>query len=419
MEAASNRDGFFFYKKMRYVHFFNPGHEMAVFKGHPSYTPPSNVHKMMKELELLPVWYASPNDYVLVEEAEKISKQSLPDAFRPFAKAVSVEEVLRNGASLPPATVNPWGESPHSLHMFSKLKKISGWDLQIPKWNPVCKTLCGRQTASDCLKMMQEILPEARNLKPPLFCTTLEEIYTAFSSFQFPVLCKMPYSSSGRGLLWLESEELAVAERNWINGAIKRQGSLSVEPALNKVSDFAMEFYSDGQGNVVFKGISCFTTEERGAYSGNRLDSQKALREELSAFIGSDLLDRTEQSATEVLKKIFGRQYTGFLGVDMLIYKDMDQNYQIHPCIEINMRYTMGMLAIHLYENFISERTTGYFAVTFHKKPGDAYRKHCEMMQKHPQLFEGNKLLSGYLPLCPVTECNHYIAYILATVTYS
>ena len=52
MEAASNRDGFFFYKKMRYVHFFNPGHEMAVFKGHPSYTPPSNVHKMMKELEL-------------------------------------------------------------------------------------------------------------------------------------------------------------------------------------------------------------------------------------------------------------------------------------------------------------------------------------------------------------------------------
>lgn len=81
---------------------------MAVFKGHPSYTPPSNVHKMMKELELLPIWYANPNDYVLVEESEKISMQLLPDSFSPFAKAVSMEEVLRNGASLPPATVNPW-----------------------------------------------------------------------------------------------------------------------------------------------------------------------------------------------------------------------------------------------------------------------------------------------------------------------
>lgn len=392
---------------------------MAVFKGQPSYTAPANVNKMKKELELLPLWYASAGDFVLVEEPERLSLLSLPVAFGPFATPITGEEIIRNGTSLPPATVFPWGLSPHSLHIFSKLKKVSGWDLFIPEWNPVCTGLCSRLTAATCLQMIQNLIPKVSDIKIPLFCTTYEGISGAFNSLQFPVLCKMPYSSSGRGLLWLESANLATAEHNWINGALKRQGMISVEPALNKVRDFAMEFYSNEQGMVVFKGISCFNTEGRGAYSGNRLDSQTALRNELSELVGCELLNKAEQSVAEVLTTVFGKHYTGYLGVDMLIYKGPDNQYRLHPCIEINMRYTMGMLAVHLYEHFMAEKTTGYFAVTFHKRPGEAYNKHCEMLKKFPQQFKGSKLHAGYLPLCPVTENNYYIAYILVSATCS
>ena len=41
----------FFIVNMRYIHYFNPV-TMAVLQGQPSHTAPSNVHKMMKELEL-------------------------------------------------------------------------------------------------------------------------------------------------------------------------------------------------------------------------------------------------------------------------------------------------------------------------------------------------------------------------------
>ena len=56
-----------------------------------------------------------------------------------------------------------------------------------------------------------------------------------------------------------------------MQGALRRQGVISVERGLNKVLDFAMEFHVDAEGEVGYEGLSLFETAERGAYIGNRL----------------------------------------------------------------------------------------------------------------------------------------------------
>ena len=49
------------------IHFFNPGHENAVWVDTPHYTPPASVCKLMADLALLPAWYGNKNDYVIIK----------------------------------------------------------------------------------------------------------------------------------------------------------------------------------------------------------------------------------------------------------------------------------------------------------------------------------------------------------------
>ena len=92
-----------------------------------------------------------------------------------------------------------------------------------------------------------------------------------------PFILKTPYSSSGRGLLWLPERKLTTKDRTWIEGALNKQGCVSIECALDKYQDFAMEFYSDGNGNIRYEGLPVFGAEKKGAYSGNVLGEQTYL----------------------------------------------------------------------------------------------------------------------------------------------
>ena len=75
---------------------------------------------------------------------------------------------------------------------------------------------------------------------------------------QPPFILKTPFSSSGRGLQWLYSSELMEKDRQWIEGAVRKQGEISIELALDKQQDWAMEFESDGKGTVTYGLLSVF-----------------------------------------------------------------------------------------------------------------------------------------------------------------
>jgi hypothetical protein len=189
---------------------------------------------------------------------------------------------------------------------------------------------------------------------------------------------------------------------------------LSLEHALDKALDFAMEFYSDGRGNLRYEGLSVFLTNRQGAYKGNKLQSQAALRNQVLRYVSEEMLNCVKQTLSHVLADLLGNRYAGNLGVDMLIYKDNDNGcFGIHPCIEINLRYTMGLMAIRLFENYLDEQAEGLFSIFYEAVPPRAYEQHLRMRNAHPPTFRNGKLLQGYLALCPVTPATHYVAYLL------
>ena len=104
----------------------------------------------------------------------------------------------------------------------------------------------------------------------------MAEVEQALRIYQ-QIVIKAPWSSSGRGIRFID-KELNEYQRRWIQNVIASQGSVVIESFCHKVKDFGMEFESDGQGHVRCLGLSIFHTQN-GAYIGNILASEEEKQE--------------------------------------------------------------------------------------------------------------------------------------------
>lgn len=84
-------------------------------------------------------------------------------------------------------------------------------------------------------------------------------------------------------------------------------GGVVGEPVYNKVEDFAMEFYSDGKGRIIFAGYSLFRTNAGGAYEGNRLLPDAEIERRLSAYVPVAALHRLREELQDGCPSLWGR----------------------------------------------------------------------------------------------------------------
>lgn len=390
------------------IHYFNPGHETAVNNASPYYTPPANIAAMQEELSFLPAWYADREDKVLVDSKDEVYYSYLTEKFSTLAQPVSQNELTQYRD----ANVSLWGVSPQAIRYFEELNKELEINLNIPQWSEEYKYLNSRLAARDCLSELINSIPLLSQAVIPQFYTNLDNINRAVNASAYQLLAKAPYSSSGRGLLWLPATGLTRTENQILHGILKKQRSVSIERVLDKQMDFAMEFMADGKGNIAFAGYSLFYTNAKGGYEANYIGSQESIIEQLSEKISLDLLDSVKGKLINILSEKLTTLYNGCIGVDMLIYLE-DNEYKLHPCVEINMRYNMGFLTCRLYENYIATESCGKFYIDFNPKAEEMYNNHLLMEEKHPIRIENGKITSGYLSLCPINRSNRYRAYVL------
>lgn len=379
----------------RHLYIFNPDCELAIANGSCFYTPSANVVKMGEDLAFLPAWLGKPDDMVLVKE--------LPDAsFRNFLS----EELLLRCLPVRESELDrysglvgvPWGKSPKICHWLEKKGLGEGWRPEQKEWY-------SRKKAREGLKLLIQNLPFLSEDILPHVCYSLSELEQKTGEGYW--LVKAPWSSSGKGLLTLKGRP-GCKEKEWLKGMFRRQGYLMLERMLDKVEDFAMEFLADEQ-EVNFMGWSSFTTGVHGEYTGNYLGSQENIENKLAACLGSEKIKAIRQEVPRMLRKILP-DYRGYLGVDMMIYRGKQGDYNLQPCVEINLRYNMGIVALFLARNYLCEGTCGEFTIRFYPQAGQAWQKHHRMLREFPVVYKNNRIKSGYLNLTPVTEATHFIA---------
>ena len=368
------------------LHIFNPEHDIALASGLENFTAPHAGRQLRHDLGFLPALWAAADDCVLVEDVEQ-AQASLKRLAVAAKKYLGVEPNLQcsmvngqwsmfNGQCS--TSVDPWG---WDAALRGRLRRMGVTDELLPGDDQLImiRELSHRRTSALLLqRLADDGLATAVGVMP-VECRTAEEVEAALAERpkdptsatplrgEGRVVMKAPWSSSGRGVRFVDlSPHLLTSPsslQGWLRGVLSRQGSVMVEPYYNKVKDFGMEFEAGADGTVSYCGLSLFHTAN-GAYTGNIVATEQRKREMMGRYLPAELLDQVRERLCHHLTNLLQGRYQGPLGVDMMIVcgdcKSPQTNgtlqrsecrqtgFLLHPCVEINLRRTMGHAALAL-----------------------------------------------------------------------
>lgn len=258
------------------------------------------VHPTFMQLQFLPFLYAKEGDGVVVTH--------LPEKVPEHLKVYLFEESVEGYDA-----IETWG-----------------WSEAVARWTSLPYNVPRhlRDLASKAFAFTHSPnLPGAKLLRQK------KEVRDFLKDGPFPKVIKSCYGLAGRGR-WImqKGEELPrTAYQEFDKGHL-----LIGEPWVKRSLDFSTQWMLDDA--VAFLGSTVMENTESGVY--NR------------TFIGKEIpyLDAHVDAAQIPLKELYDRGYRGNVGIDAFIYED-----KLHPIVEINLRKTMGWLALKLGKSIAYE----------------------------------------------------------------
>lgn len=389
----------------KHLYVFNPDHDLALANQDVNYMAPRSARQMARDLALLPIWYAQPGSFVLAHSAYNgFYLDEASTRFEGLPVLLTEPEV----EVIPGLRPDPWGWDPA---ITKRLSTIGIHEDGLPSVDYL-KWIRKMSHRSFAIELLDLLIPHERFCGESFYYSDIYELRRFVESRRTCVL-KSPISGSGKGLYWSKGR-FTPHMRSWCEKVIERQGGVIIEPVYNKVNDFAMQFYACEDGSVKFAGYSLFQTGMNGAYEGNRMLSDESIEQIIAEVIPLHVIHELRQTLEEELQKRIGGVYTGYLGVDMMLCRFREKPlYRIHPCVEVNLRMTMGMTARCLYDRHIRPGANGVFKVSCYSSLSYLLTDHFKLTNEHPLRVIDGKVISGYMPLTPVTRHSQNLAYVL------
>lgn len=289
---------------------------------------------LRKTLHALPVIFAKRGDVILALD-DDVDREGM---YRQLCRLRCVEVItLGQLKGLHPQNISPWG---WNAALRNTLLRNGSDESLLPSEIDI-KQIRALSHRRNTIQFLEEFA-DYETGEMPCELKSMEELEEWLGRHRDGYL-KSPWSSSGRGVLRIAGQS-PEAIRRWAGGSIRTQGSVMAERPWDRTLDFASEWEMTADGEAIFKGLSVFETNESGRYSHNISDSTDALLARIR-HIAPTVDDKLFQAQSRALAKML-RGYVGPVGIDMLADKDG----RVNPCVEINLRHTMGMTAAALYK---------------------------------------------------------------------
>ncbi len=398
------------------LYVFNPDADMALACNTESYIAPAAIRRFAGDLALLPVWYAQPGSLVLVPKDYDVEYLKLMRRLFPIQVDVAtLPEVSKSYANV---QVVPWGWSPA---LRKRMSNAGIWPLRLPSAEEIgtYRGMAGRNYSAGFGRKVDAAalggtVAGRRMVLDGGDLDLFEFQMNKMECFQ-PIVLKSLWSGSGKGLRWCLNS-LTKSSIDWCRNEVERYGAFVVEPVFQKAEDFAMEFFSNGRGEVLFTGYSLFHTNAKGAYQSSALSTDALIEKRLCRYIPLYVLVRVRELVQQLLERYYGHDYVGPIGVDMMIVKSNADGifpYSIHPHVEVNLRMTMGMVARQFYDRYVVPGREGRFYVETYSSPAALQEKRAQDICRYPLAMKDGRIASGCLELVPVTSKSCSRAYVL------
>lgn len=333
------------------LHLFNPDHDIALAANMNIFTAPHAARELRADLGFLPALWAHDGDMVLVEDvptAIEAVRHLAP--YRHDVVFVTEKGLQQKLSCTPTLQIEAWGFNKSMVQQLLSIQPTLSTLLPSHAALETIRKLSNRQFAANT------ILPFLVSSHPRFvgssmyFTGNIGLLKSKFNQPQQYFVVKAPWSSSGRGLRYIKNDYTTHVE-GWCKNVIKRQGGVMIEPLYNKVLDFGMEFIALPTGTIQYLGLSLFSTLN-GAYTGNLIATEQQKRQIIAKYVPLSLIDFLKNQLLSLLSTQLKGKYVGPFGVDMMVVKTNEQSELcIHPCVEINLRRTMGHVALALTPN--------------------------------------------------------------------
>lgn len=182
---------------------------------------------------------------------------------------------------------------------------------------------------------------------------------------------------------------------------------MTAENWYSKIADLSFQFEIEQAGKVSFRGICWFFTNSNGQYEGHYLRKRPTLPPDFDPVSLNDV----GQSLCETLaNSVFSELHRGPLGIDALLFRNEYLQPKLHPCLEINPRYTMGQLALVL-EARIHPEATGEFRIQY--LATNQFEEFVEKeTKKYPPIEVDGFVRKGFFALNQGCHQSRFIAFL-------
>jgi uncharacterized ferritin-like protein (DUF455 family) len=357
--------------------YYNPLCEAEIARGKPGYQPPQKVQRIGQDLETLPAFLARETDVVLVHELPRPewlkTLQGLGVTIPEFRKMNGDESDWRE-ANL--AGLEPWGWSPEVFERFrparERLIPLAGangeWAAKLLHHPSFTETplapLFSKRWSLDFFQRWLAAHPEDETAFGGVaYLGKAFETWNEAETFlrthltkDRTYLAKAPWGTSGTlNKKILDVSELSSALGGWIQNTIETQGSIIIEPWLEKEVDLSTQI-EVGDSEIRFYGIRRFLTGGQLEYQGTFLEPKlNSLTAEQTSFLHTkdegnlSRLARWHQVTHAVGKALRESGFRGPAGIDAMIWRNpQDGRLLLRPVVEVNPRWTMGRVALSL-----------------------------------------------------------------------
>jgi hypothetical protein len=393
---------------MRNVFLFNPTCEMAIANDTVSYMPPTHLRKFESDISVLMGFAGSGNDYLISDNKNETSLfyDSMAELGFDLPKVLGFENIGSwNSGEI--KKLSPWGWSRAAHRILSPLKPFcsnSFINSPVSQWKTSDSNFYSRRTS---VGFLAKVKSKAKSLNyisipySPLVVDSMEEIERWMSVNTPPYVFKTPWSSSGRGLYPVLSDEFVKRSEDWVRSRLKQQKELIVESWLNKILDISFQFYIHSDERIDFLGVNFFEAGSDGSFKREFIGfPQNSKHESLLKTLPDRWVSEIEELLIETMREQgFGKHYCGPAGIDGIIFLDENSRTKVHPCIEINFRYNMGMLNMELMKKLHPDAVGAWQIKQF--KPREWPEFVIQNSKKHPARQVNGKVISGFLPLVP------------------
>ncbi len=342
------------------VFWFDPDAEGAMLPTDGATVPESSAGRQVAlDLECLAAFLARRDDVVLVRRLPSLEWR---ERMAQLGFQLPEFEALTPGGDLSPesltarrklASLRPWSWSPRAAELMRPLEsRLPTSARSIDEdWNPKTRRLFAKDLAAGWLADWVEANPGS--FDPAAigrFVRTeaeAEAAVEAFSRAGYPrCVVKAPFGCSGRrNRLWDPGRS-----PNWLGRILSQQGGVLVEPWLDRVFDFSVQFALGDQGLRRLGFVRLRNSaggQFEAAWTGPKFC--QGMSPALARFLNDGVLTLYDENLREFLEtRLVEAGYAGPVGIDAFVFRTREGNLALKPIVEMNPRHTLGRVALEL-----------------------------------------------------------------------